>query len=351
MPWLSGIVSNLLLALPLALAAWVAQRRLRLPAAAHILWAIVLVKLMTPPFVSVPVGQLSGPMACTLGVCSCDHHSLTQLIMRDFLPWVLPAIWAVGAVATALTAWRRSARLRRLLLHAKPARAQWQILAAHIGANLSLRRSPVVLEVPGRMPPMIIPGWRRPRLLLPSALLGQLDVSQRRALLLHELAHIKRGDHWLRMLELAIRVVYWWLPGIGWIGQQLRDCEETCCDAAVIAHIPHARRDYARLLLDVLDFVNPLPTEAMQQATAMSAGDLEQRLRAILDTNHRAHRIGPVGALIVGLACAILPCELHYDWINPSAVNAIGCEQSEEERCAPAGARESQVFKSLCCPS
>src|SRR6202011_4678425 len=145
--------------------------------------------------------------------------------------------------------------------------------------------------------PLIVPGRLRPRLLLPMALLDRLNASQRIALLLHELIHIKRGDHLVRRLELTVRVAYWWLPGVGLIGRQLRGCEETCCDAAVVAQIPQARRDYARLLLDVLDFVNPLPGQTIRQATAMSASDLERRLRAILNATHGTRRISPIGAL------------------------------------------------------
>src|SRR5947207_10876194 len=116
-------------------------------------------------------------------------------------------------------------------------------------------------------------------MLLPIALMGQLNASQRESLLLHELIHLKRGDHWVRLLELTVAVAYWWLPVVGLIGRQLRVCEEACCDAAVVGHLPQGRRDYARLLLDVLDFANPLPRRAVSPATAMSVAEgLEQRL-------------------------------------------------------------------------
>ena len=51
MPWLSWVASNVLLAAGLALAAWAVQRRLNRPAVAHVLWVLVLVKLVTPPVV------------------------------------------------------------------------------------------------------------------------------------------------------------------------------------------------------------------------------------------------------------------------------------------------------------
>ena len=74
MPWLSCIVSNVLLASLLALAAWFMQRWLRRHAIAHVLWILVLVKLVTPPLVSVRLQETPGNTACQNGTCSCGPH-------------------------------------------------------------------------------------------------------------------------------------------------------------------------------------------------------------------------------------------------------------------------------------
>src|SRR5262245_40295200 len=136
MPWLSWVVSNILLALLLALAAWFAQRRLRWHGIAHTLWVLVLVKLVTPPLVSVPLQESPLPPACQNGTCRCGTH--VQTAAPDRLPWVLLAAWSGGAAATAWAAWGRWARLRRLVAHADPAPAEWQALAARLSAGLSL---------------------------------------------------------------------------------------------------------------------------------------------------------------------------------------------------------------------
>ncbi|HEV3022627.1 MAG TPA: M56 family metallopeptidase [Pirellulales bacterium] len=354
MSWLSCVVSNVLLALLLALAAWVTQRWLRRPAIAHILWVLMLVKLVTPPLVSVPLRGSPGTLACTLGACGCEQHARTQTIVRDTLPWVLLAAWSAGAGATGWTAWRRWTRLRRLMAHASPAPPEWQSLAARLASELSMRRPPGILAVPGRLPPLVIPGRRQPLVLLPMALMSQLNASQKVALLLHELVHIKRGDHLVRILELTVGVAYWWLPIVGSIGRQLRACEETCCDAAVVAHLPQVRRDYARLLLDVIDFTNPLPGQAVPLGTAMSAAyGLERRLLAILDATKGTRRSWPAGAFAVVLACAILPCALHYDLAGRPVPAATSAERKPDAgtRSLPSGDREDEPSTALCCPS
>jgi beta-lactamase regulating signal transducer with metallopeptidase domain len=314
MAWLTWIASNLLVASLVAAAAWWVERRLQWHAVARVLWVLVLVKLVTPPVVTARLVEFPSAMACTVGACGCPGHATDQTMFGTALR-VGFGIWLAGAATTLAVAATRWLRLRRLLATGQPAPAEWQSLARRLGARLGLRRAPVVLAVPGRLPPLVVPG-RRPRLVLPAGLIGALDPSQRSALVLHELAHIRRSDHLVRLLELAVGVVYWWLLPLRVLGRRLRSCEETCCDAAVVAHLPQARRDYARLLLDVVDFVDPLPRLA-PQATGMSAAhDLEARLRAILGGAGNSRRPRVLGALVVALALAALPCGVGYGFAS-----------------------------------
>jgi beta-lactamase regulating signal transducer with metallopeptidase domain len=313
MAWLSWIVSNLVLATLLAAAAWIMHRRLRQPAVAHVLWVLVLTKLVTPPLMSVPLQESRIKTPCENGTCSCGPHS--PPFTQSTLAMILLGVWLVGASTTAWLAWRRWSGFQRLASNAAPASPSWQMLASQLSAELSLRRTPEILAIPGRLPPLVVPGCRRPRVLLPAGLIDGLTGPQRKSLLLHELIHIKRRDHLVRILESAVSVVYWWLPMTKWIGRELRACEESCCDAAVVAFQPNERRDYARLLLDVLDFVAPAP-RVVEQATPMnSSGDVEQRLLAILHTRPESSRVRrTVGVVAVVLACGVVPCELQYDW-------------------------------------
>jgi beta-lactamase regulating signal transducer with metallopeptidase domain len=268
---------------------------------------------------------------------------------------MLLAAWSVGAAVTGRIAWQRWKRFRCLLAHAGSAPPEWQTLAERLAAELSLRQPPEVLAGPGLLPPLVVPGLRRARLLLPTDLMERLSGPQRLVLVLHELIHIQRRDHLVRLLETVVRVAYWWLPVLSLVGRQMRACEEACCDEAVLDRQPDARRDYARLLLDVLDFVAPAPP-AVEQATAMSsASDLERRLRAILDDSPRAPARWSVGAVAVGLACTIVPCGLHYDWARALIPAARSAEREPPTAPTPSpnGEREPALRKldGCCCPS
>jgi beta-lactamase regulating signal transducer with metallopeptidase domain len=359
MPWLTLIASNLVLASLLATAAWVVQRRLKQHAAARFLWVLALVKLVTPPVVGVPLVELPATAACTLGMCGCSelpHAGPLATALRS-LPAMMLVAWTIGAGWTLALAVRRWMKFRQLVRGARPAPRNWQTLAERLASELSLRRAPQVVVVPGRLPPLVAPGWRRPKVLLPSDLVRDVRGAQRRALLLHELVHIQRRDHLMRWVELAVTVAYWWLPAVRSIGRRLRSCEEACCDAAVVSRMPRARRDYARLLLDVVEFADPLPRHAAGHATAMSAAeDLEQRLLAILagPAPQRRRRLASI-LLVAGFAGLVLPLQVGFEFAARAASpvaeasRLYGCESLETFRC-PEFPVERVLVSVFCCP-
>ena len=85
-----------------------------------------------------------------------------------------------------------------------------------LAGQVGLGRRPTVCLVPGRVPPMLWAIGGRPRLLVPSQLWATMSEDERTSLLLHELAHLKRRDHWVRWLELIVAGLYWWHPVVWW---------------------------------------------------------------------------------------------------------------------------------------
>src|SRR5262249_39840269 len=108
--------------------------------------------------------------------------------------------------------------------------------------------------VPGVLSPMLWPIGRAPRLLFPAKLLDQLDGEQRTTLLVHELAHYRRRDHWVRLMEAVALGLYWWHPVAWWARHALREAEEECCDAWVVWALAGAHRAYATALLQTVAF-------------------------------------------------------------------------------------------------
>ena len=170
-------------------------------------------------------------------------------------------VWVVGTGVWFLVAGYRILRFHRLLRHARSAPSELQDHAAMLARQMGLSRGPRVALVPGPIPPLLWAVGSSPRLFFPQTLLPRLDEAGRSALLVHELAHVARRDHWVRWLEMLACGVYWWYPLTWFACRRLHAAEEECCDAWVVSELPGYGAAYAGALLETVDFLshNPAP--------------------------------------------------------------------------------------------
>jgi hypothetical protein len=205
----------------------------------------------------------------------------------------------------------RVVRFQLLLRWAEPAPDELQDRVQLLAECLGLTSVPMVWMVPGPVSPMIWPIGIRPRLLIPRGLLDRLTPEQRDTLLTHELAHLRRRDHWVRGLELIVTGLFWWHPIVWWGRQAIREAEEECCDAWVLWVLPASGRAYASALVEALDFLAGV-RPAMLPPAACGLGQfqtLKRRLTMILTgTTPRAlPRLGFLAVLGLGFLLPVLP--------------------------------------------
>ncbi len=342
----------------IALAAWAASRVVRRPAAVHALWLLALLKLVSPPIAPLPLlptwtGEplVFAPRAPTAVVIpaplgtdvrppdqpvmtrhttagrppSADAAlSSTRPVSRPLEPtparpaatsprfeW-RAAAWALlasGALAiAALAAWRFR-RFGRLLACARLAPPALADRASALAAQLGLRRAPRVLLLPARTPPLLWPQRGGPLLLMPESLVADLRADELDALLVHELAHVRRRDHWVRLVEIVATALFWWYPVTWWARRALRRAEERCCDEWVLRVLPHSAQAYANGLLKSLTFVADSPLPALASGLG-PVEDFEARLKEILMTRPVPQLAFPLRfALVVAatLGLAVFP--------------------------------------------
>jgi bla regulator protein blaR1 len=336
MSWLVlACLNNGIFVIPFALLAWGIGRYSRWPALAHVLWVLVLIKLVTPPIISLPLGwsydleqglaqllaappeaglygaslygpgQLSSPAT---GIAA--GHPLTGV---HVLVGLALAAWAVGCVVQGGVVLAQTWRFRTFLRRAGRSDALLQERANRLASSLALAAAPHVVVVQGVVSPLLWGLGRRTCLVFPERLAGRLTSQQIDALLLHELAHYCRGDQWVRLLELFARLAYWWNPLVAWACQEIELVEEQCCDAFVVERLQNTRESYATALLATLDFLG----ERMSPSppTACGLGEvplLRLRLKQIMQEEPRAGAASPrwgvvllAGLLLVPLAPAI----------------------------------------------
>jgi beta-lactamase regulating signal transducer with metallopeptidase domain len=318
---LSIALSNAVAAAVLALVAAITGAVCRRPALVHGLWLLVLLKLVTPPLVRIPVAWPSAPESRQIEVATFAADEppsettpppLEQPAVVLVLPasaedepaastdtaivppapasadpplWprLLPMVWLAGSLAWFVLAVVRLGRFRRLLRFARRAPAALQERAARLSRRLGLPRCPRVDLLPGRIAPMLWAISSSPRLLVPADLLDVLGDEQLNTLLVHELAHLRRRDHWVRALEFVVMGLYWWHPVVWYARRELREAEEQCCDAWVVSTLPGAGRAYATALMDTLDFLSTARPAVPPLASGIGhVHDLKRRLAMIM---------------------------------------------------------------------
>lgn len=193
-------------------------------------------------------------------------------------------------------------------------------------------------------------GWRRPVVVVPAPLAA--DPPQLRLVLAHEIAHVARGDFASGVAERIVGAVFGWHPLVGLLIRSIDLDRERATDAAVLAHRPAARRDYATLLLSF----SRLPSPALALGAARGPDALTARITTMQTSPlppralRRRHLVArALGALLFTVAVgssfvlsvsppeALAATTASTDVAPPpAAVSAPPPEASGDERAAEA---------------
>ncbi len=217
-------------------------------------------------------------------------------------------LWVLGVLAFSIRlfgGWRFTARLRST---AHPAPVEWQQalerIAARVGALQSVR-----LLVSSLVDVPTVIGWLRPVILVPVEFLAGMPAGHITALLLHELAHVRRRDYLASILQSVAEAVLFYHPGVWWISQQMRAERELCCDDLAVAATG-----------DVLEYARALAALESKQSVrltpvlAANGGSLVTRIRRLIEPAH------PVANNLPGPAAAWAMTLL---WIAGAGVAAV----------------------------
>lgn len=190
------------------------------------------------------------PLAGTLGqnatrLLQLNTSGLEQLTEAG-AAWISAhAVWLV-LVWTAFFAFRTFSITKGVLCLQKARReyvqsaAGWQQRLNTLSRQLQVRRPVRLLESAFVKAPMVI-GHLKPVILIPAGLLTGLPAEQLEAVLLHELAHIRRCDYLVNLLQNMVEAVFFFNPGMLWVSALLRDEREHCCDTIAIEHTGNKR--------------------------------------------------------------------------------------------------------------
>ena len=170
-----------------------------------------------------------------------------------------------------------------------------RLLAQRLGVATSVR----VVESAGVESPTVI-GWLRPIILLPASALTAIPVSHLDAVLVHELAHVRRHDFLVNVLQAIVETVLFYHPAVWWCSRQIRIEREHCCDDLVV-DLCGDRVAYAKALAALEEQRGLRPVLSLNA----SGGRLVDRIRRILNPRPIEDARSPAWSTVVVLSALV----------------------------------------------
>ena len=225
-------------------------------------------------------------------------------------PALIGAMYSGGVAVVLIAMFVQRSSVRRFARRASDVRdPEWSRLLAECARGMGVRSEVRLLRSREQSMPMTF-GIRRPAILIP-AIAGTWTGDRRRAVILHELAHIARRDCLTQTLAFVACALYWFHPAVWWVARRLRIERELACDDRVIAAGTQPR-EYAGHLLEIAYSFGDHRVSAMAVSMARPQ-QLESRMLAALDDGRNrtvpAPRVRAAGtlvaaALLLGIAGA-----------------------------------------------
>lgn len=367
---LATLLSNAVTVSVLAFVVFAVSKVIRHQMVVHGLWVLVLLKLITPSFISLPFAVAIDDSWLTFdsrfifgesvhgdGDFGDARHAISALtgnseliqlpseeaagkflgknslsettkVNRPNVPHQWFHSWPRIAVSVLLLTWLAGSCIyvARLLLRyfcfCRFLRNNEQIdeelisQGYDLAYKMGLKRPPRVRVLSGAFSPMLCGLGRGLTLILPLDLLHRLTPEGRATLVVHELAHYARGDYMVRVLETIVTAIFWWHPLVWWIRHELEIVEEDCCDSRVLAEFPGQPRHYAEAILDAIDFLCERPVRMPPISSGLgSTPQLKRRLTRIMTETPVPD--GPRWGRRTVMACAVVVFPLQMIQFRP----------------------------------
>jgi len=243
----------------------------------------------------------------------------------DVPPWLAP-IWMAGVLLFQLrgaAAWIFAERLRRRGICSAP--GLWLQRLDQLRARLEVSKPVALLETCLSDVPAVV-GYLRPVILIPAGLLAGMPASHLEAVLMHELAHIRRFDYLANLLQTVVESFLFYHPAAWWMAGVIRAEREKCCDDLVVAASGNAH-DYAAALT-ALEQARWTTNEAILAATG---GNLMKRIHRLL-YRPKTSALAPVFSAVI-LMLAVIGALAAWQAQSPTP-GAHAAAQSKADRYA-----------------
>lgn len=230
------------------------------------------------------------------------------VVYADYFNTHLPVIvtlWLLGMVIFTLRFLGGLAYTQRLRYHHNtPMSFEMEEVLNEIKINLGIKQKVQLVESSLINVPMVI-GYLKPLILMPLGIANCLSINEIEAILAHELAHIKRYDYLVNIIQSIIETILFFHPAVWWISGEIRRERENCCDdlALQITDSLTLAKALANLEQFKINFINQRKPQ-LSMAAIGKKNQLLNRIRRVL--NQPQHNQNSLRGLFA--ACILVVC-------------------------------------------
>jgi beta-lactamase regulating signal transducer with metallopeptidase domain/uncharacterized GH25 family protein len=234
---------------------------------------------------------------------------LLSRVQRQIQPWLpqIVMVWIAGVLVAAQRPLIGLYAVRRLrTVGVSPVGDAVEAVLRRAARRLRLDRAIEVLQSALVETPVVV-GYFRPVVLLPLCVVTGLPESQLESILAHELAHIRRGDYAINLLQTVVETIFFYHPAVWWLSHQIRNERENCCDDIAMACVG-SRVEYCRALLAVEE----LRATPSGLSLAAGGGSLWARIRRVAEGEPAPRLAGGSSILCVLIVSTVIFAALAW---------------------------------------
>jgi len=223
-------------------------------------------------------------------------------------------LWFVGVLVITVLLIQRIFFVKGLIAQSKPAKNRLADILDNCREQVGIRRN-IRLRLSHNVTSPAVCGLFHPVILIPKTLLEQLSHEKLRAVLIHELAHIKRGDLWINCVQTFLQIAYFYNPFVWLANLIVRRIREQAVDEMVLVALGAAAKSYSNTLIDIAEMAFSRPALSLRLVGVVeSKKALSGRIKHILYRPFpKSAKLGFIGLLtIVVVAAILLPMAKAY---------------------------------------
>lgn len=209
-------------------------------------------------------------------------------------PWMVP-VWLTGVLVCSLRLVLASAHIVALRRRCSIEQGPTAALVSTLAARMGVRRSISVRVAPTAIAPATF-GFFRPVILLSSATVLGISPQQLEAVIAHELAHIRRHDYLVNVLQMLAETLFFYHPAVWWASRRIRVERELCCDDVAVQACGDAVC-YAQALTSVAR----LQIAPSSVALGSAGGPLLMRIQRLLGVASVGRPVPPLWVAVTSL--------------------------------------------------